>query len=271
MLKSKVLAAKPEEHLNMSLSVSKCKTFTSCKLKFKYTYIDKLPQKEWSFFLTGTFAHEILELFYKQIINGSTESPNIILSKAWKEAYLNFKAKLTSDQTKEVKGFMMVFLKMYCEELNKPKVIAVEDNFYIDVDGRVLLNGFIDRVQIDPDGVLHVADYKTTKDKKDLKKDFFQLLLYAFVMCLRDPSLQQVRGSYILLRHNFESIVKTFERDEIMQIESKILAYADSIDAEKLYRPQTSFLCNYCSFQDICPEGARMARPNFEKFGQEKW
>ncbi len=66
----------------------------------------------------------------------------------------------------------------YCailEEEGLPNVIGVEKDFYINLNNKVLLNGFIDRIQIDPDGLIHVADYKTTKDPKYLK-DFFSVV-----------------------------------------------------------------------------------------------
>jgi putative RecB family exonuclease len=274
IVKSKVLLVRPEECESvLSLSVSKTKTFKDCKAKYRFCYLEKLPRKEWDFHVFGKFLHEVLERFYRKILDGNKDLPNVILSVAWKEAYLNWKQKLTALQIAEAKEICNLFLKYLALNNSPPRIISVEEPFFIDIDGKVLLNGFIDRVQIDHDGVLHVSDYKTTKNKRYLKNDYFQLQTYAFVMCLKDPSLKKVRTSYILLRHGFESIVKEFQRDEIMQIEKSFLDYSDQIHAEKLFRPNPTRLCGYCDYLENCDAGQKMMGIDYslKKFGDDKW
>ena len=268
---SRVLDEKPGENnkLDLSLSVSKCKTFKDCKAKFYFSYIEKLPKKDWEHLTFGKFCHEILELFYKKVLAGNTQPYNVILSEAWKEAYLNWKPKLTKENVSQAKEICTQFL--YQETTSKDKtVLAVEDQFYIDIDGKVLLNGLIDRVQLDNDGVIHVSDYKTTKNKKYLKNDFFQLLTYAFVMWLRDPTLKKVRGSYILLRHNLETIVTEFSVEEIKTVDPALLKYFESIKDEKLFRPNPTNLCKFCDYTDNCEAGKRFLGQT-DRFGQEDW
>lgn len=273
-LKSIVLPAKPEEQLPLSLSVSKVKTFKDCPAKYYFGYIEKLPRKEWDFHIFGKFLHEILENHYRKILNGHTDPPNVLLTASWKEAFANWKTKLTSEQVSEAKDICSQFLKYVATTSKQPIILGVEKDFYIDIDSKVLLNGFIDKVQLDPDGVLHVSDYKTTKNKRYLKNDYFQLLTYAFVMCLEDPKIQKVRTSYVLLRHDFETIVKEFDKKEIMSIESTFLDYANKIHAEKLFRPSPSRLCSYCDYLDHCDAGQRItgtSNSNSMKFGAESW
>ena len=271
--KSKVLLVKPEDYQSIFLSVSKAKTYKDCKAKYRFCYLEKLPRKEWDFHVFGKFLHEILERHFKKVISGVTDAPNIILSAAWKEAYAEWKPKLTQEQITEAKEICNLFLKDWAASKNPPKVVSVEKPFYIDIDGKVLLNGFIDRIQMDHDGVLHVSDYKTTKNKKYLKNDYFQLQTYAFVMCLEDPTLKKVRTSYSLLRHGFESIIKEFERDEIMEIEKTFLDYAEKIAEEKLFRPNPTRLCGFCDYIDSCDAGQRLMGRDYvsKKFGDDKW
>lgn len=271
LIKSRILLARPEEHLPLSLSVSKYKTFKDCKAKYRFCYVEKLPRKEWDFHVFGKYLHEILENFYRKVLEGNTETPNMILSASWKEAFTNWKPKLSKEQILEAKEICNLFLKKLSEEIAPPTILGVEKDFYIDIDGKVLLNGFIDRVQLDRDGVLHVSDYKTTKNKKYLKNDYFQLLTYAFVMCLEDESIQKVRTSYILLRHGFESFVKEFTREEVMSIESTFLEAADKIHSERLFRPSPSNLCKFCDYLDHCDAGQRVTGHVVNKFGEDSW
>jgi ATP-dependent helicase/DNAse subunit B len=50
----------------IKLSASSTKTFEQCRRKYYYTYIEKLPKKNWAHLTLGTFCHRVLELFHKQ-------------------------------------------------------------------------------------------------------------------------------------------------------------------------------------------------------------
>jgi CRISPR/Cas system-associated exonuclease Cas4 (RecB family) len=242
----------------LRLSVSKTKTFLDCRAKFKFSYIEKLPKKDWEHHTLGKFCHKVLEDFHVAYIEGSTEPYNVIMQKAFKAAVVEYKAAMTPEMKKECWVMIDKYLKIVSDDKKNntgANVIACEKNFELLVDDKVLLNGMIDRIQIDGDGVLHVADYKTTKDKKYLKDDWFQLLTYCFIMINEDPSITKVRASYILLRHNFEYITKEFSVPEIMTVQDKYLQYADQILSEKEYKPTTSGLCRFCDYLNLCPEG----------------
>ena len=128
----------------------------------------------------------------------------------------------------------------------------------------------IDRIQLDDDNVIHVADYKTTKNKKYLKDDFFQLLTYAYVIITENPSIEKVRASYILLRHNFEYITKEFNQKEIITVADKYIKYTDQILNEKEFAPNPSRLCTYCDHVSICPAGKKMLAPS-NIYGEVAW
>lgn len=273
-IKAFFVPSREEADTDMSMSVSKAKTFDSCKAKFKYSYIEKLPKKTWEFHVFGTFCHDSLESFHLKLIDNAKESSlpdgenkDAAQEKLWpsimKESFLasceKYKDKLTKEQKNECFTILQQYLDLMREQKKKgtlPEVIDAEKPFYIDINSRVLLNGFIDRIQIDHDGVLHVADYKTTKDKRYLK-DFFQLETYAYVLFLEDPTLEIIRASYVCLRHNFDYITKEFKREDVEHIGEEFIKYADSIDQEKIWRPQPQFLCKYCDFLEHCNAGER--------------
>lgn len=270
----------------LRLSVSKTKTFISCKKKFEFVYVKKMPTKEWDHHIFGRFAHKILEDFHLEYINGSTDANNVVMTKCFKAAVEEFKEKLSKEQKTEVKEIMknyLIRLETLKKQNKKDKVIDVEKKFSIDIDGQVLLNGMIDRVQLDEDGIIHVGDYKTSKDSKYLKKDYFQLLTYAYVMWKEDPTIKTVRASYIMLRNNFEHVTTTFELDEIKSIHEQYKKYASEINHEIFYQPNVTPLCSYCEFADyneddekFCKEGmnfkGRMSfLKNKNKFGSVDW
>jgi RecB family exonuclease len=276
-IKANILKQASDSSLNFKLSVSKAKTFEDCKAKYKFSYIEKLPKKDWDFHVFGKFLHAILEEFHLQLMQAPNSDFAELMTEAFKKAKEEYKETIKIDQLREAKTIISGYLqKIYGEKEvgTLPNVIGVEKGFNIEIGDKLLLNGFIDRIQIDHDGVLHVADYKTTKDKKYLK-DFFQLLTYAFALMLEDESLKRVRTSFILLRHNFDSLEKEFTRDEVMPVAKKFVEYAEKIEQEKLWRPSPSFLCKYCDFTEHCSAGksflVKKGVIEAPKFGFESW
>lgn len=190
------------------------------------------------------------------------------MSRAFKAAKAEFP--MSAELQKEAYDMIDGYLKKLATEESTTKIIAVEKKFDFAITDKVVLNGMIDRIQLDNDGIWHVADYKTTKNKKYLKNDFLQLLTYAYVILTENPELEKVRGSYILLRHNFEYITKDFGKDEILEIKNKYETYAKQIEEEQLWRPNPTRLCEYCSYVDICEEGSALVRPKI-KLGETAW
>lgn len=283
------LPAKPEDYPGFWLSVSKVKVFKTCPAQYRFNYIEKLPKKERDYHVYGKFTHEILEVFEQKRIDGCKVSNGQLMNECFINAIESFKETLTDEQKAEAFGCMSEYLMLLKsgsgkKQLLGSKVIGVEENFWIDIDGKVLLRGFIDRTQLDPDGVIHIADYKTSKKTDYLKKDYFQLLVYAYVKCLNNPEIKKVRCSYIMLRLGFEYITKEFTRDEVMKVEQMLLDYADTMQEEKLFLPETSPLCFFCDFVDSCPEGQvaadeyeerkrrreELAKPK-DRWGKDSW
>lgn len=258
-MRSKYLAEKPDYNKSvLNLSVSKVKTFKDCKAKYKYNYIDKLPVKDFDFFKFGKFLHKILEDFYNAKMEGDTKSDHDLLTMVWKKVFPEWKSQLSKEDKAKCIEICQDFIEKYQKDIRlNNKTLATEKQFYVNIDDKVLLNGFIDRVALDNDNVLHLMDWKTSKSKQEYKKDFFQLITYGFIMCLEDPSIEKVRVSYVMMRHGFEFITKEFSREEVFQAEETYLGYAAKIGEEKLFRPNPNFLCNYCSFLDICPEALK--------------
>lgn len=267
----------------IKLSVSKTSTYDSCKAKFKYVYVHRLPRKEFSYHTFGKFLHRVLELFHLHYIKGtqlelseSKESYSKVLSRIYKEVLneAEFLNKLDPESKKEAHEILDKYLRKLIMERNQGvthEILSVEKNFNVEINDQVRLIGMIDRVQLDNDGIMHVVDYKTTKNKKYLQGDDpLQLLTYAYVLLQEDPSIKKVRGSYMLLRHDFEAITKEFHLDEILSIKDRYANYGESMLNEKEYPANPTGLCRFCEYVNLCPEGSRHINGGF-KFGATKW
>lgn len=260
-MKGVVFETKPEKKENvLNLSVSKLKTFEDCRAKFKFSYIDKLPKKEWEFHSFGKFLHAVLEYFHLQLRDEPDKPLNLIMKDAFVKAKASYESKLSKEKVKEVWELCFTYLKNTAEKKKSNTLsdfLAAEKEFNVVIDDTILLNGFIDKIQLDPDKVLHVADYKTSKSDSYLKKDFFQLKTYAYVMFLSDPTLQVVRTSYVMAKLDFKEIVKEFTLKDVKDVEDYYLEKAALIRAEAAFKPKPSRLCDYCDYLENCPDGSK--------------
>jgi ATP-dependent helicase/DNAse subunit B len=206
VLKGKFLKVLPENYSqHFKLSVSKIKTFESCKAKFYFSYIKYIQKKEWEFQIFGSFLHEVLERFEEFIKNGDSSEENVIMKKAfnnaWKavpfkngEKFTKWSEKVSAEQKKECLAILNSYLslrKSLKENGNVSKTLDTEKKFNILLQENLLINGFIDLLQEDSDGILHVIDYKSSSHTKYLKKDKFQLQTYAYALFLENPELQK--------------------------------------------------------------------------------
>lgn len=220
----------------------------------------------------------VLEYFHQQYIDGSTAPYNTTMTEAFKVAWTEYKDRMTSEMKKECWGMVDQYLRLITKEKqngSSAKVLAVEKRFELQLTPNLVLNGAIDRVQLDADNVLHLADYKTTKNKKYLKNDWFQLLTYSFIKLEENPSLEKIRASYILLRHDFEYITTEFSKKQILEVKDKYLDYAKQILSETEYPATPTNLCNWCDFQEHCSEGQTKmfskVKADNKTFGEIAW
>lgn len=246
---------------HLKLSVSKTKTFLECQARYRYAYILKLPQKDNTFTIFGKFCHKVLEDFHLAYMNGCTDKYNVTMTKAFKNALKEFK--LTAEMKKECFTIINEYLSIVSEEQKKgttANVVACEQRFEFDLTDNIILNGAIDRIQIDDDGVIHVGDYKTVKNKNYLKDNELQLLTYAYyIMFVAYPGTQKVRCSYILLRHNFEYITYEFSREEVEKVKDLYIQYTQDILSETEFKTTVSGLCAYCPYLNLCEAGQKKA------------
>lgn len=232
----------------LRLSVSAIKTYESCKRKYYYQYIEKLPRKDdWEHLKVGNFVHEVLEMFHEKIkISVAPIDWKILISELCKEKHKKFQ--LNVDQA----GIARDMLKQYLvglEESGVPNVVATEKKFSITLDGDVLMVGVIDRIDATGPDQFHLVDYKTGKSKY---LDEVQLLVYALSMFREFPHLENFKASYLCLAENCRLISYNFSQTDALRVEQKIKKIANEIRADQTWTASPSPLCAYCDFTNVC-------------------
>jgi RecB family exonuclease len=144
-------------------------------------------------------------------------------------------------------------------ELEDPtRLEPAERELYVEteVDG-LTLRGYVDRLDVAPDGAMRVVDYKTGRSPGERfeGKALFQMKFYALVLWrLRGQVPRMLQLVYLgdgqVVRYvPDEQDLRSLERN-LKAVWAAVVRAAETGD----FRPRTSRLCNWCDFQEFCPE-----------------
>ena len=165
------------------------------------------------------------------------------------EAGPDFTAWLTSCRT---------VLERYFDLEDPRRLEPADRELYVEalLDSKLLLRGFVDRVDVAPDGRIRIVDYKSGKSPAEgyEAKALFQMKFYALVIW----KLRGVVPSVLQLIYLGNGEVLRYEPDEddLRATARKVEAVWAAIRRAQEsgdWQPSPSRLCDWCSFHEFCP------------------
>jgi putative RecB family exonuclease len=130
-----------------------------------------------------------------------------------------------------------------------------------DLDG-IVIRGILDRIDRDSDGQLIITDYKTGKapPERYALPAFFALKIYALLIRRRTGETpKEVRLLYLNGPTLYRLEVDDHQLDGMdNQLRALWTAINRAISTNR-YPPKPGRLCDWCSFQNICPAFAETA------------
>jgi len=248
-----------------SLSPSRAGDFMTCPLLYRFRTIDRLPEPFSPDAVRGTVVHRVLEdLFDLPAAERTPDRAADLLVPAW-EAVLEADpeiAEMFGAEGPDVADWLAscrTSLDRYFELEDPTRLEPAERELYVEtlLDSKLLLRGFIDRLDVAPTGQIRVVDYKSGRAPRVEfeAKALFQMRFYALVLWRTRgvvPTLLQLiyLGSGEILRYSPD------ERD-LLATERKVKALWTAIDRAQRagdWRPRRGPLCGWCSHQALCPE-----------------
>ena len=248
-------------------SISRIGTFEDCRLRYKYQYVDRLKaDKETIEAFMGSRAHEALAELYGFVKNGVIKPRHWLLARyddLWDKNLTPAVKVVRSDYTEDDyrrKGRKC--LDDYYGEyapFDQAKVVATEKEISFKLkDGNVEISfrGIIDRLDWnDKEKIYEIHDYKTSGSlptQADADTDD-QLGLYHIAVRSLWPDIDRVKliWHYLLFNKRIES---SRSQEKLAELEKAMILKVKEIEACTDYPPKKSALCDWCGFQDICPE-----------------
>lgn len=256
-------------------SYSKIELFDQCRKKYHFNYLDpeiapikKQFLKPRDYNTKGHAVHGAITLFYHLPVEKRTfVNLKECLAKAWfSELDVYRKPPLGkiggfTDLNHEKKAYLESLRMLHnffnIEDQNPSLFLVpmkeIKDSFddyqkmIKPINGQTSISGKFDRIDKMENGNLRIVDFKTGRAKSGM----FQLEFYKLLAELNfDIKVDEV--SYYYLK---EGNIKNFNvaENKTEQIKEKVLEKIDKIENSKDFSPNSSRLCDYCDFKEICP------------------
>ena len=237
----------------------------SCPLLYRFRSVDRIPETPSLSAVRGTLVHGVLErLFDLPAPERSIDRAAELIEPAWgdmrdeqPELMDVLAAQADQDESAWLGGARDLLEKYY--ELEDPtRLEPAEREMHVEVtlESGLVLRGYVDRLDVAPDGAMRVVDYKTGKAPRDgfESKAMFQMRFYALVLWkMRGevPKLLQLLylGSGEVLRYSpdEEDLNATARKlDALWGAIEKSLSTGE-------FRPNPTKLCDWCDHKSRCP------------------
>ncbi len=248
------------------VSPSSLATFKSCSLKWKFKYIDRLPDPSGPAALVGSFVHLILEELCKLPAHlRSQEQAKAIAKELWpefeqEEDYANLK--LDDEQAREFRwqAWIATTGLWKLEDPAEVDVVSTEQVVRCDI-GDVPFKGIIDRLET-VNGEVIVGDYKSGKapGNRWRSDSIAQVLLYAAAINeieKRPPSKAKL---LYLGQKTLEVTVTERRLEQVAQDLQEVWQAINTAIANASFEAKPTVLCGWCSFVTECDTGAAEVR-----------
>jgi putative RecB family exonuclease len=251
-----------------SLSPSRASDFKSCPLLYRFRTIDRLPERKSAAAVRGTLVHAVLEKLYDlPAAERNPAAAQALIPQAWEAlreepgvAELFAEGAETSDagslDTWLASAGRLVETYFRLEDPSRIQPHGREELVEVTLPDGLLLRGFVDRIDVAPNGALRVVDYKTGAMPREAfeAKALFQMKFYALVLWrTRGVVASQLKLLYL---GDGDTLTYTPEENELVRFERTLQAIWSAIEravATGDFRPNKSRLCDWCDHQALCP------------------
>lgn len=262
-----------------ALSYSSFRTYLECPLRWKYLYIDRIPETPRGYFTFGRVIHSVLESLVRPLVvptarrAGESESQRTLddwqppgrgggslpwMSReevlALYERSWSGEGYTSPEEEARYKALGRELIGKYYDRLlrERPRPVSVEEHLEARWDG-IPIHGYIDRIDRGPGGGLEIVDYKTSRElSAGDAKDSDQLSIYQVLV--ESNYTEPVEGLTLYHLRSLTPIrVPPRDRASLTGLYDRLGVVSDGIRAEA-YEPTPGRHCSRCDFRSICPE-----------------
>jgi putative RecB family exonuclease len=247
-----------------ALSPSRAGDFMQCPLLYRFRVVDRLAEAPTPAMVRGTVVHAVLERLFDLPAGGRTlAAAHELLGPQWERVLAEEPelATLFNGDAESLAAWLVGARDLIARwfELEDPtRLEPAERELYVEtvLDDGLMLRGYVDRMDVAPDGRIRVVDYKTGRAPREAYegKALFQMKFYALVLW----RLRGVVPAVLQLVYLGSGEVLSYAPDEsdLLATERKVKALWEAIQRAADtgdWRPSKSRLCDWCNHRALCP------------------
>jgi len=248
------------------VSWSAISTFRTCPLKYKFRYVDGLPEESVSSALIfGTGIHSAVEQHFQATLSGEERTDLDALLFAYRSAWLPHDSDAISFGSTETRASLDALAgKMLTAFLSSPaasvqgRVLGVEEEIRgMLVEGVPDLFGRVDLLTEDSDSLV-ITDIKTSRGKwsqEQVEDSGEQLLLYSHLASEISPG-KKIATRFLVLTKTKEPVVEEHVREVEPVAVKRTLAGVErvwrAIESGVFYPAPSTVGCAGCGYRAAC-------------------
>jgi putative RecB family exonuclease len=261
------------------LSYSSYRTYAECPLRWKFLYVDRLPETPRGYFTFGRVVHSVLEEMLRPLVvptarrlkegdaqrtldewhpAGGGPAPELTLTReellAAYDRSWSGEGYTSPEEEARYRALGRDLLLRYYSRLQRerPHPVSVEEHLEARWDG-IPIHGYIDRIDRTAEGGLEIVDYKTSRELSgEDARQSEQLSIYQILV--ESNYTEPVEGLTLYhLRSLTPHRVPPRPRTTLLSLHERLGNVQDGIRAEA-FEPTPGRQCARCDFQSRCPE-----------------
>jgi putative RecB family exonuclease len=230
------------------LSPLRVRVFNTCRLRYRYQYVDKLRARLRPSDTAGIVVHNVLSDFFAKVPQEERSEERLIDMFEGRWAALSPRY-LRMAEAQELHDCNLDALHRFAQREDlRAQPFQVEAYVQVPIAPDVTLFGRTDRIDEEPDGTLHIVDYKTGAHPGDV--DASQLHLYA-IMVERKLERTVSRASFWYLGDDSMWTAELTPEDKEKAL-AGVLAAVRQMQMEEDFEPTVAPHCADCPYLYTC-------------------
>jgi putative RecB family exonuclease len=237
----------------------------TCPLLYRFRVVDRLPEPPSPAATRGTVVHAVLEqLFDLPRQARSLEAATALVPTVWKGlltgddqltgVFAGDDGTLAAEWLDGTEALLATYFDL--EDPTRLEPADRELALSVELDDGLVLRGYVDRLDVAPDGAMRVVDYKTGRSPGVAfqQKAMFQMRFYALALWKQRGEVPRLLQ--LIYLGDGQVIRYAPDEDDLRAMERKVNALSAAIRRATEsgdWPPSPSRLCDWCAHRAICP------------------
>ncbi len=237
------------------------RVFDTCRLRYRYQYLDRIPARLRPQDTAGSLLHRVLcDLFSKVPVEERDEQQLVrMFDDGWEALsprYLRMKG------VEKLRDESLAQLRMFAQKHDlSARPLLVEPYFQVEIKPGITLFGRVDRIDEEADRTLHLIDYKTGSHPDEV--DAKQLRLYA-IMAEQSLGKPVTKTSFWHLDDG-DIWTEDFGDAQRRLSHAEFLEAVHSMQVVSEFPPNVGQHCSHCPYLYACSERETIERRRLEE------